>query len=499
MLSCFWRCRSLSSVLCCMLWLFAASPSLASPKSSAELLLRQGRFEEALKEANRVAGEQPTNMDAQELVIDILLTMGDHQLAVAQAQQAVSRDPTNPDLHYLLGRATVDQAGSQAAYEAALRMKPDHARAHMGMGAIHEAAAQEVPGRMGDAAAAYGRAARYDPSLGEAWYGNVRALMVLNRPKEAVEVARRGLKAVPDDPGIALLLAQLEPSQARPVLERALNQQGNDPQLKSALAMVLLEEGSVDGAYNRATEALKVVPSLSQARWVRACAAEVRQGRLSKASLASFLEIRKVHARSPQAAVSRYTPLVAANGRSAMVLLGRGAAQWATNQRDAALSDYAAAARLDPQNDEVARALGLGLVQVGRHAEALAPLQTALAARPWDPSVGLALAEALHAEGLTRDARRLLDRVASSNPANVPMQLLYIQVLADDGDYAKAYGVAKVSMQLVPDPRLVAAFVKVAPLAGRAGEAASVLRPMAEQTGSPQLRALVEQLQALQR
>ncbi len=459
-----------------------------------EVLFRQGRVSEALQLASSQAAGDPTDLEAQELMIDVLINVGQQARAEQVARLRLEDDPGNPDAHYLLGRARVDPISSRQAYEAALHLSPGHARAYMGMGSIHEAAAD-----FDEAAAAYARAVSMDPSLGEAWYGHTRILAQQGKIAAALQVARAGLEAVPSEPDLSLLVARLDPASALEVLSAALAQVGADPYLHEALSQAYLTEGSADEALAQARAALALNPNLIDARRTLLFAREVAAGVLPHAQLAALGAARELEATDPEAALARYPAILAEAPRSAMATLSRAAAHRAAGDRASELVDLLAAAALDPTNDEVAAVTGLALIDAGRAAEAVEPLTTAMEQRPWDGTLGLGLARALEAAGHPGDALALLERVGAAHPQNVPIQLAHAQALIHAGQHARAYGVLKVAMQVVPDPRLVAAFVKVAPLAGHAGEAAAVLAPVAEQTSNPALAEAVQQLRAMAR
>lgn len=81
-----------------------------------------------------------------------------------------------------------------------------------------------------------------------------------------------------------------------------------------------------------------------------------------------------------------------------------------------AATDAADAVILDPA-DYVGKAmLGIVMLEIGRTAEALACLREAAHANPDDPSICLALARALEAEGLTEDAEALLQSAIAAAP-----------------------------------------------------------------------------------
>ncbi len=469
--------------LASLLWLWG--PWAAHAGDTAEVLLRRGDFDAALEAATSAAEARPDDVEAQELLIDIMLSLGLQPKAEREAKARVAAHPTDPDAHYLLGRARVDPAGSRSAYEAALRLDPEHARANMGMGSLHEAL-----GRPAEAAAAYARASSRDATLGEAWLGQVRALLLQGKAPQALAVARQGVAAAPDEAGLALVVAELDPGAAEAELRAALQRVGPEARLHEALAAVLLTKGDGPGSAEQASAALQLDPTLLDARRSLLFARELSSSRLVAADVARLDEARRLESTDAAAALARYAELVSRNPKSSLVLLGRAAARRASGDRAGALDDLKAAAALDPQNDEAAAVAGLALLEVGQGAAAAPLLRTAYEARPWDGSLALALARAVPpAERLP-----LLGQIASALPLDVDVQLHYAQALIDARRFPEAYGVLKVSMNVLPDPRLVAAFIQVAPLAGHPGEAADVLEPVAQQTNNEGLKEAVRRL-----
>ncbi|MEQ1506018.1 MAG: tetratricopeptide repeat protein, partial [Myxococcota bacterium] len=253
------------------------SLALAGP-SEAETFLRHGDYAAALTSAARAAAASPGNLDTRELYYDLLVSTGQGARALREATAAAAAAPTDPNAQYLLGRVQPDAASSQRAYEVALRYDPDHARAHMGMGAIHEAR-----GAFAEAEAAYARAVRRDPSLSEAWLGRTRALIRLSRSADALANAEAGLAAVPDEPGLALVVAQLAPTRATAVLTAAIARVPDEPRLHEALAALRLDAGDAAGALTEASAALAIDPTSVGAGRTALFAAEITAGRLDAA------------------------------------------------------------------------------------------------------------------------------------------------------------------------------------------------------------------------
>jgi len=471
------------------LWWGVCGP-IALAADSADELLRRGRVADALALAAKDAVERPGDLAAQELLIDIRMTMGAQPTAEREARDRVAAHPTDADAHYLLGRARADPKSSRAAYEAALSLAPGHARAQMGMGSLHAAA-----GRHAEASAAFAAATAADRSLVEAWLGRVRAALAADDLATARTIAAEAHAAVPDAPPLALAAAQLNPERAEATLSETLKRVGADPEVSGALAAHKLANGHPAEAAQLASDALLDDPTIGDARRTLLFARELASGRL--VSMEALEAARRLEVTDPAAALAAYVALVADNPKSSLVLLGRASARRITGDKSGALQDVIAAALADPTNDEAAAVAGLALREAGRPAEAVLHLRLAFEARPWDPSLGLALVAALREDGNSEAARATIASLAAAMPLDVDVQLHYAQSLLDQRNYNRAYGVLKLAMLIRPDPRLLAAFIRVAPLAGHPGEAADVLEPVAQQTNNPSLMQAVLRLRKM--
>ena len=96
----------------------------------------------ALDEVKARVAEAPDEVPSHELLIDILFATGRAGLALDLYRGLAENNEGSPDFLYLLGRASPDAASSESAYQAALALDPDHARAWMGIGAVHRAQGQ---------------------------------------------------------------------------------------------------------------------------------------------------------------------------------------------------------------------------------------------------------------------------------------------------------------------------------------------------------------------
>lgn len=449
--------------------------------ADAEQLLRQGRLVEALDAAAKAVEARPDDVRVQELAIDVFLSTGQVERARSHAASRVAKAPNRADSHYLLGRAEVDPAASRAAYRKALDLDGAHARSHMGLAGLDEAG-----GDTGSAEQGYVRAVEIDASLTEGWVGLARVQLAAGRRDEAQATAVKGFAAT-KAPDLALILATLDPSRATQVLDEALATNGSSLVLHTAAARTALVAGHAARARQHAEQALALDPRALEARAAFHWARELDRRVVTRQVLATVLSPTTA---SRSAALER---TASAAPKSAMVRFEQALDR--QSRRDAGhLEDLVTGAKLDPSNDLVAEIAGQALLVAGRPADAIDHLTRAVGARPTDLGPSLLLAQALRKAGHPGDAVLLMERVASTHPQDVDTQLLYAQSLLEVGRRAEAYAVVKIAMLATADPRLVAAFVQIAPIAGRHAEAAAVLAPIAERTGNAELQRAVEAL-----
>mgnify|MGYP003883181873 CR=1 FL=1 len=446
----------------------------AAPAADAEDLARRGLVAEAMTVSKARMASHPDDVENLELYIDLLLNMGLSMTAEATFVERLRAAPDVPDNHYLLGRALVDVRYAREAFENALKLDPEHARSHMGVAAVHSG-----QGRLGDAEAAYRRALSYDPTLSEAWLGLVRTYAQAGQTDRAAQAASDGLAKVPDDPGLALAVARLQPERAGPVLSSAVQVTPSDVPLLVAWASHLLQQGGAQQARDAAAAALAIEPADPDARRVHMLADEIATGRLSLA------QANDVEAHRDDAA--HLDAVLQAAPRSAVARLARAQLHHSAGDDAAALALLQEAVDTNPRNLEASAMAGQAWLKAGDANRAASLLERAMAGRPWDAETTLTLAAALMEQGMKARAIGLLGELAGARPYHTVAQVHYAQALVDSGRATEAYDLLKVAMQRLPDPRLAAAFIMIAPEAGHAEEAAALMEVIAEQTGNDEL------------
>lgn len=481
--------RSIAPVVVALL-LAVGSPG-AQAQSRAEQLLWKGEVDAALLAARESADADPAAVEAQELLIDMLLAAGLPSVAWERQQQHVASHPDDPDAHYLVGRAAIHPESSRKAFETALRLDPAHARAHMGIAAIHAA-----DGRHAEARDGYARAVRTDPGLREAWLGLVRSHLALGDAAAAEAAARQGTAAVPSEGGLWLALATLAPDEAVAALRQGAAKAPIDARVHERLAGLLLEAGDAAGAVAAAKRALEQDPRRIEAGRHLVFAEALASGALGADGYRELLAARAAQDEDPAAAEKVYDALVKRYAGTQLTWLARAQLRERRGDVDGALSDLARAVKVAPDDVEAQAAYGLLLLEAKRADEARVWLRRAARGCPWDRSLSLALARAHEQAGDAAASAMELSTLQRRLPWDVDVALLLANAHMAAGEPERAWLALGEMLRRVPDPRLAAALVMVAPRAGRHQEAARLLDQLAEHSDSRQLRELAERLRA---
>lgn len=172
-------------------------------------LLAEGKFDEAAKLLNQLIADRPDLPRLRLNLGQIQLRLGNLPQAIRIFRDAVERFPEDPTARFALGTALESSQRLEAAasaYSEAARLKPDYAEAHYRQGRIWN-----QMGKPELALPSLQAALAADPGLVRAQVQLAQTLVVLNRPAEALEAARRAARLAPQDPEAAQLLERLDP------------------------------------------------------------------------------------------------------------------------------------------------------------------------------------------------------------------------------------------------------------------------------------------------
>ncbi len=472
----------------------AARPAAAASVTLAEALLERGEVGAALDEVKARVAEAPGDVAAHELLIDILAGTGRATLARDLYRGLVKENPGNADFLYLLGRAEPDAASSRSAFEAALAMSPGHARACMGIGAVHRA-----EGRFAQAADAYELALNADPTLTEAWTG-LRASHLGARDDAAAEaVVRRQIATFPDDLDGWAALAELSAVPSVQAWTEAVAAKPSDPARQTRLARAAFEAQQLDvavKAYDRAL-ALGAIDA-GALRAERAILDEVRAGALTMPAAAALLQVRSVARENPDQAVGLVDQIIERHPHSGWALMVRGNLFRASGRVGEAERDLRAAVDRMPASPEAWSALGLYLLDRRRPDEAQPLLARAAEARPDDVSLVVAAAMATGQAGDVAAADAALRAATRRFPDSAGPVLGLARLRTSNGDSDGAFAALTESLRRGPDVSVAYALVSTAQETGRTADAIAILRRLAVETGDPRFAQAANGLEAAQ-
>lgn len=171
-------------------------------------LLDQGKYEEALLNANGSIDSGSNDPAIHALKINALLFLDRDEAAVEFGNGSLERWPTSVELHCVLGCANnklkrFDRA--QEHFQRALQQEPEHARSLIGLGDClifkkDYAGARSV----------YDHAISLHPIDGMAWCNRALALANLGEFRSALESVDKGIALWPEHPTAQVLRAKLK-------------------------------------------------------------------------------------------------------------------------------------------------------------------------------------------------------------------------------------------------------------------------------------------------
>lgn len=453
-------------------------------------LLRTGRIDAAVDQASSVARAMPDDLDAQELWIDIMLSLRTPATVQRHYGRRAEADPQSADAHYLVGRAATEPETSIAAYQRALSIDPDHARAHMGMGAMYRTSQQ-----LDLAAASYQRALLRDPSLAEAW-GGLLAIFTMGSDRQAIlDVAKAAILHVPDHAEAWMVLLTYDTQNTAALLEQALRAVPDDARVHAAHAEFMLREGQGASAVRSADQALKLDPTHRGAQLARIFGRAMAAGTLDVRGYRDLVQAQAMEGTDPVAARTTYDDLVARYPNAPLPYMSRARLRVRTDPTGAR-QDLERALAVDGDNDEARAALGMLLAQ-GGHPDLAAPLLTAVAKRrTYDASLLRAAATATFDAGDRTEGLSLIRQAHSTHPGDVATTMQLMAMLGATGDAQGAFEAGRAALRTSRDVRLQIATAAAAQDAGQLEEAATRYEAIALLTGRDAFREVAAKLRA---
>jgi tetratricopeptide (TPR) repeat protein len=316
------------------------------------------------------------------------LRAGDLAQAERLCREALGGGPGAAELFQVLGAALLGQGKpgeAAAAFEHAVRLRPESADGHFGFGQ-----ALAASGRREEAVGRYREALRLRPGHADATAALGLTLAEMGRLEEALPCLTEAARARPDSPtalhnlGVALAQAG-RPQEAVGALEGALRLKPHYPEACYNLGNVLRELGRRDEAIERFREAVRQRPGYAEAL--------------------NNLGLALTEARSPYEAV-------------------------------VALQQ---AARLRPEMKEAHNNLGLALAEMGRFAEAEGCYERALALDPGYTEAHVNLGSAFKEQGRTEEAIACYEQAMRLEPNSAPARYNRALALLQQGDYERGW------------------------------------------------------------
>ena len=469
-------------------------PAHAASLELAEALLERGEVAAALDEVKARVAEAPEEVASHELLIDILFATGRAGLALDLYRGLAKNNQGNSDFLYLLGRASPDAASSESAYRAALALDGDHARAWMGVGAVHRAR-----GEWAQAAAAYDEALARNTSLMEAWTGVRSSHLGAGDAAAAEKAVRRQIAVFPDDIAGWSALADMEHTDAVAIWKESVKARPKDPDRRGALARASFEAGAWADAQKSYDKAIKGgARDAAAMRAEREIIDEIRSGALSPQGAAALLAVRGMVANNATQAVQLLDQLAEDHPHSGWVRLVRGNLYRGSGRAKQAEEDLRSALDRMPASPDAWSALGLFLLDQQRADEARPLLEKAAAARPDDVSTIVAAAMATGQAGAIAEADSALMTAITRFPGNPGPVLGLARLRLSNDNPDGAFEVLHAALRRGPEVSVAYALVSAAQEAERPDEALRILQALREETGDPRFDRAVQGLLAAQ-
>ena len=216
--------------------LLAAAALLAcTPKGPAD---SEKPGETAGGEDERLPDRPPIERSAE------LMAKGQHDAALVVIDEALVATPQDPELHYARGIVLEQLARPQdaiAAWQAAVKLRPDFYPAHNGIGAV-----QLDAGQAEAALVSFQAAITAKPDFPDAHYNLGRAHLVLGQADKARAALETANRLAPEDVDVLLVLTDLHRKAGRPgdallTIKAAAQRAPDDPEVRRTHGHVLME------------------------------------------------------------------------------------------------------------------------------------------------------------------------------------------------------------------------------------------------------------------
>lgn len=265
--------------------------SFIARNNLSEILLQQGRYDDAIRLAREALAIEPTNPVGEVNLGYGLLQKGQPDEAIIHCRRALALQPNQPDAYYDIGRAYLNKGQMDDAitnFQMALRLKPDFAAACCNL-----AYAFLQSGRTPDAITNYEKALTLDPdyALAHNDLGSIRLRQ--GDTNRALAHFQRAANLEPDFAEAHYNLAGVLLDLGR--LDEALSQYEKVAALRPQLAQAHFMLGKLAAAYARAGHAAQAVSTAQRALQLAQAARETALAAQLAANLQTYQQAAQTH------------------------------------------------------------------------------------------------------------------------------------------------------------------------------------------------------------
>jgi tetratricopeptide (TPR) repeat protein len=382
-----------------------AKQKITYEKRIIEVLMRQGKREEASVMNAALLKEDPNDNDARGLAASLLLDKGDINRALTELQAVVAHAPTNPVAHYNLGRAHEARGEFEQArqeYQKAADLRPDYLLARLSIAQLQLRRRE--------------------------WEGALRAA------QQVLAVDRGNINAQLIES--AALMGEKRLADSRALLDQLVKQFPNSPDIHYQLGLLNL----ADKRYREAEESFRKSYQLNPA---------------NSRGLMGVVETYMAQNRTDQAIAELQTESNKAPQKPELRLALATAAVMA-RKFDLAIGQYQALLAIPgtqaAERGDLYLRLGETYRLKGDLANAVSSLQQARKTSPDNPVVLSALALALDAGGRKAEARQVYEAALKADPNNgVALNNLAFLLADSGGDLDQALTLAQRAKQILPN------------------------------------------------
>jgi tetratricopeptide (TPR) repeat protein len=377
----------------------------AYQKRIVDVLMRQGKREEASQVNAEILKAHPNDPDARTVAATLLLDQGDAARAITELQAVISRSPNNPVAHLNLGRAHEalnELTDAREEFQKALDLRPDYLLARRSLAEL-ELRQREWESAMRDA-------------------GQILAVNKSDGPARLIESAA--------------LLGQRRFDESRVLLSQLLKEAPASPDVQYQLGVLNLAERR----YKEAEDSFR------------------RSYDLNPATLRGLIGVAETYRqqKEPEQALALLQAEAAKSPNRVDLRMAIAAAAVLMNKFDLAISEYQSALRMSAQTPKARADIDTRLGEVYRRkgdlTSAIASLQQARALLPDNPVILHTLALSLDGAGHKTEAAKAYEAALKADPNN-PVSLNNLAFLMADtgGDLDQALTLAQRAKQLLPD------------------------------------------------